>query len=420
MSTHSVDETQSVNGILPREWVRGPQWKSDEARAAWEPVLNRAVDAWAQIELASVTSGLRSSALVQLTRDELPIAAEDCARVGLELSVIADEGIEFRCAVHKPGLALSWHKVWKEQDHERIAEVLRFPGCCAEFFMNKWIGEDSRDVTRFMPTIEGPWESNIMLRWLGVRLVPHLPCSGDCEKTINQARRFLKIGEECGADVTALERLLRLPVQYNAHNGLAIVETPYFRFAVSSDPVSFAAERAAQLAEPTSHEDNGFSTRRSMEDAHSVVMQAVGAVNSAIDLGCGDGALLAAIRNASKLRLCDCWRGIECDPERASRGRQRHRHIMIDEGSIETVIQNINDGPFDVALLMPGRLIEAGMSAAMIRDRISKLARKLVVYAYGDWIERFNGLVSLAREAGFEELSTVYSGAGVQAAEVKA
>jgi hypothetical protein len=226
-------------------------------------------------------------------------------------------------------------------DDETIGRMLGFPECCREFFAREWARGGSYDLTRAMRTVDGPWEANIMLRWLGVRLVPHLPCSADCTETGRLAGAYLAAGRRMGVDVDALEALLRLPVTHEDLNGVAIVSTPHFRFMVGTDPTperivteraglprrepcgcckdpyctgethhhdaaSPAAEEShwdAGLSEyatwkdlePPTWEDNGFSSAEAMEAAHQVVLRAVGDVSSAADLGCGDGRLLAAI-----------------------------------------------------------------------------------------------------------------------------
>jgi hypothetical protein len=77
--------------------------------------------------------------------------------------------------------------------------------------------------------------------------------------------------------------------------------------------------------------------------------------------------------------------------------------------------------PFDVALLMPGRLLEMDCeTAARVRSRLPRLARRLVLYAYGDVLTRHGGLRRLALAAGFDLLGELSEGPGAQASEAVA
>lgn len=407
-----------MTATLPREWSRGPQWLAGNAEARWGPVLERARAAWQQIELGSITEGLRESALVHLTVDEVARASHDLAGMGLELAVLESSAVGARAAATRPGLAWPWHEAWAAGDDARIAELLGFPPCCVAFFIEHWRDGGRADVVPFMETVEGPWEANILLRWLGVRLVPHLPCSGGCEATVEAARRYLEVGRAIRADVDALEALLRLPVTYDSHQGVTIVSTPHFRLMAGGVEGPIRRERAGEDAPPPSRPgvggadpaDNGFSSLEAQEAAHRVVAAAVGGVSSALDLGAGNGALLARIAAGRPGR----WVGIEADAVRAARAVPG---VELRHGALEARKWG---GPYDVALLMPGRLREIGgeLVAEMVRAALRDAAARVVAYAYGDVLERAGSLRALAESVGLTPHGPVLKGPGVQACEV--
>lgn len=409
---------------LPREWSRGPVWASEAAQAEWAPVLARAQSAWTELELVSVPT-LRDAALVHLDPDELPLAGRDCARGGLQLSVLARQADgRFRAAVHHLGAAGAWHAAWDAGDDDAIGAMLGFPPCCRAFFARTW-GAGSCDPTPAMATVDGPWEANILLRWLGVRLVPYLPCSGACEMTLEQARLYFEHGQRAGLDVAAIAALLRLPVSYSALNGLAIIETLHFRVMAGADAEVDVrlARRGEDVPAPAypigSWEDNGFSSADAMEDAHAVVAAAAARApySSALDLGCGDGALLLRLAILAGAPLAGGWVGLDSDETRLFRGRLRHPTLKLVHGRIEDLGRARADA-FDVVLLMPGRLLEMDASdAARVRDAVSGIAARLVLYAYGDQLERFGGLAGLAHEAGLEVTGEIFVGPGVSAAD---
>ena len=399
---------------MPREWVRGVQWVAGH-REKWAPILQAAQAAWSELELVSVSERLRDSALVHLEPEEIPSAAADTARAGLALSIL-ERGPDgtFRAAVHVPGLAGEWHRAWAACDHQAIGRMLGFPDCCREFFARAWAGTSDRDITPAMGSVDGPWQANTMLRWLGVRLVPHLPCSADCAKTIANAEGYLAMGARLGIDLGPLETLLRLPVTHDALNGVVMVSTPHFRFMAGGSEAPFSAARPGQPAEPREPEtwmDNGFGSMAAMDRAHETVLAVVGDAKSALDLGAGDGRLL------SKMTGPGPWHGLEIDGGRVERGMRRHgSRVLIVRDRIE------NAGAVyerhDVVLLMPGRLLEMERRHAhSVRTALPRLGRRLVLYAYDEWLTRHGSLEGLAEAAGLRLIGPVKSAPGVAAAE---
>lgn len=404
---------------MPREWVRGVQWVAGH-REEWAPILQAAQAAWSELELVSVSEHLRESALVHLEPEEIARAAADTARAGLALSIL-ERGPDgtFRAAVHVPGLAAEWHRAWAACDHQAIGRMLGFPDCCREFFARAWAGTSDRDITPAMGSVDGPWQANTMLRWLGVRLVPHLPCSADCAETIANAEGYLAMGARLGIDLGPLETLLRLPVTHDALNGVLIVSTPHFRFMAGGSEAPFSAARPGQEAAPRVPDtwtDNGFGSMAAMDRAHETVLKVVPKeARHAIDLGCGDGRLLYRF---SSTRGAGVRRGVELDRGRQERGVTRWKGeggVVLRVGPIQDLTLWL-DSTADVVFLMPGRLLEMEPEdAAKVRTALRDI--RLVVYAYGDWLTKHGGLAALAEKAGLRIVGDVASSPGAEAAE---
>jgi len=409
---------------MPAEWSRGPQWRTEAARLAWGPALAAAGDAWQQLEVLSVSEAMRSSALISVSPEDLPTLSRAAAAQNLLVTPLCFG----RVAVHRPGLVNAWHRAYAASDSAEMGRMLGYPACCVEHFMATWaIGKTETIQTQ--RTAQGPSGTNLMLRWLGVRLVPHLPCSADCEASVEVACQFSLLATKHGLveERDAIVDLLSLPARYSALHGVGVVTTPHFRIMFGTDytpiEVSVTREGDPDLAPPTfSWTDNGFATRAAMEAAHAVVLDAVGEAMSALDLGAGDGTLLARIaaraglssRAPASVRPED-WTGVECDPGRASRGQGRHPGIRLLEGKIEEGPgEVIRDSPFDVVLLCPARLVEMGPEAAARTLECLVRPSRLVVYSYAD-----NGpLPDLVAKAGLVgKLGVVTAGRGAQAAE---
>lgn len=410
-------------------WLRGPQWASDAVRLEWQDRIEAAAKAWEELEVLSVTAGIRRSALIYLSPSELVTATAAAAAQGMAVTPLVAVDGSIRCALSTADLAATWIAAWRASNNALIGELLGFPKCCIEFFARVWDGAH-RDTTWAMVAdgipADGPIGANILLRRLGVRLVPHLPCSFQCRATAELAGRMLEAGRAAGIeDVDEISRLLALPMKWGACNGAAVLQVAdLFRFAYETDPspaVSFS--RAGVLPvplEPPVWRDNGFASRSAMDAAHAVVASVVGGVESAIDLGAGDGALLARIAAGQQGQ----WWAIEADPGRAARGAERRSGLRfvtsrIEDPKLSVLLQA------DVALLMPGRLAEMKRPAA---DRVRKrlphpaarcpIAKRLVIYAYGDHLAD-GGLARLFVESGLPGTpGQIIAGPGVEAAEV--
>jgi hypothetical protein len=117
-----------------------------------------------------------------------------------------------------------------------------------------------------------------------------------------------------------------------------------------------------------------------MARSHAVLLAVVGETESAVDLGCGDGSLLARVSRGRPGR----WWGVEVDAGRAARGRRRNPSVDILTADLARLSSDsFPAGAFDTAILMPGRLAEVGPEAAeRVRDGLRAWARRVVVYNY--------------------------------------
>ena len=128
---------------------------------------------------------------------------------------------------------------------------------------------------------------------------------------------------------------------------------------------------------------------------------------SVLDLGCGNGARLARMLEANS-NITPF--GVDRDPARVE-----HAHSLLTEHSDNIVCGNVfedewpwpEDQRFALAVLMPGRLLEAGpVRAAELSRKIEACCDQLLVYAHGDWLAKYHDLQGLALRAGLTLLSS--------------
>lgn len=458
-----------------RDWTR-TIWASPEAKEVWAPRFSRVSRAWAEAERRSVLEGVREGALLSVPPDQLPQQTRRAAASGLVLlplgrlaasgsysaaarSPEAGEDWTWRTALTRPELSSEWYGAWERSDDEAIGRLLGFPECCRRFFCETW-GEKI-DTTWWMVDAEERWtvvqiwhdpRNNILLRWLGLRAVPHLPCSFDCEPTREVADKMLPLLPE--AERAWLLEALGWPVEWSGLHGIAEIKTPVVKVSARTDwtpekrvvrllsetypaegargnvfPYLGAREKRDKLVQlqkaetaqngardvggpsrgttlrtegdardatsgPHLWTDNGFASAQAMALAHRPIVELARRHASAgpvCDLGCGNGELLRRIGLPAV--------GVEKDSARAARAVP---DVEVREGDF-LERPELWPGPYELVILMPGRLVEAG-EVDRVRELVCERADHLLLYCYGDWLERYGSIERLV-EAAWPELS---------------
>ncbi len=370
----------------------------------------------------------------------------------------------FRTVVGRLDDLQAFRAAWKANDEPALGRLLGYPSCCTAFFRRVWVEEAMVDTTWPMAlasaresngiravTVSGSPEANILWRWMGVRAVPHLPCRVDCQATVELARRFLDVGRDAGyrEEMEWLLEILAWPVEWSALHGIAEVRTPILKVSTRTDatPTTYVVRRSADTypdegarglafpyqtparprltttlsfrrgmthalpVSPISNDrpdwyatDNGFPSAAAMDLAHapivSLAASSLEAGGAVLDLGCGNGALLAKIQESGSGVVPF---GIDQDPARIS-----HACVLLPRfaenfrvGDVaESEVPWVDGRRYALALLMR-RLIEAGPDRAVrLRARLQATCDRILLYAYADWRTRYGSLNALADAAG--------------------
>jgi len=491
------------SGVLPRLDFVLPDftrvaWVSDQAESTWAPRLARVSAAFAEIEWRAILAGVRSCAATLLSPEELVArtptwSTHGLAALPLEICGTSDQPysatgvppeagqpVAFRVVVGTPADVATFKAAWDAADQDAIGTLLGYPPCCREFFRRVWVDDAMLDTTWPMATatpaavttapvgpatatvldVSGPPQANILWRWMGVRPVPHLPCSLACPATVALADRFVAVGRATGygPEMNWLLEILRWPVQWSALHGIAEIKTPVLKVSTRTDatPAEYVVRRAGesypdegatglsfpyrqpvtlriasskgfrrglehattQARPPWYARDNGFASIQAMRDAHQPILDAAATVlgdepGAVLDLGCGNGALLAELQ-ARRPTIQPF--GVDFDATRIEHARTLHPHFA-DHFIVTDLFDDRvwDDTPrFALALLMPGRLLEIqGRRADALRDRLTRSCDQLLVYAYGDWLTHHGGLAPLAEAAGLHLVSALGPSVGL-------
>ncbi len=243
-------------------------WVSDRARERWQPVFKRITKAWWDIEWLSIVQGLRACSLTIVPPEDfvekggawvenglgnLPVALQGFpghTYSSTSSSVEPGQPFVIRVAVGRPEHILEFKRAWDSGDARTIGRLLGYPECCTDFFVENWINKGLVDTTWPMATkdldasderslvdSDGPYEANILWRWMGIRAVSHLPCSFTCSATAELGKKMMRIGRDAGyeQEMDWLSEILSWPVEWSALHGIAEIKTPVVKIATLTD-----------------------------------------------------------------------------------------------------------------------------------------------------------------------------------------
>jgi trans-aconitate methyltransferase len=143
-----------------------------------------------------------------------------------------------------------------------------------------------------------------------------------------------------------------------------------------------------------------------MDRAHApiveVAAQALGGGGGAVlDLGCGNGALLAKVRarvpSAAPV-------GLERDPAVAAHARRVLGPLggTVLEGDVFSPPAALGERRYALVLLALNRLRDDPRAAPRLLDWVRPRADRVAVFCYGSWIERAGSLAAVAAPLGVE------------------
>lgn len=240
-------------------------WVSDQARQVWESRLERIKQIGSILEWRSVAAGIRQCNLLGVFPEDLVELSEEWMSQGLwglPLEILRVPNIPyanrlssegrpiFRYVVGKPELLLQFKQAYLAGDHDRIGSFLGFPKCCREAFQKTWVEQKYLDTTWPMAidgsphpsnlrdlTVTGIPEANLLWKWIGIRAVPHLPCSFSCQETQKLGQQLIALGHELGyaQEMDWLMEILSWSVEWSALHGIAEIKTPILKISTCTD-----------------------------------------------------------------------------------------------------------------------------------------------------------------------------------------
>lgn len=244
---------------------------SSDAKRIWKPIIRRCTELVQRLELVSVAKNQRRCAWRTVKVNEIEKLTRECMDLGLNTYPIQNIGSWGQGFTHKtkPAIdgkpmstyciitksiedALEYQAAFSKADHAKQGRMLGFPKCCTGFFLKNWpkyfdpiwqcatnsnhnggeFGKNIIELHDYNPL------ANPILRYIGLRVGFHIPCSFNCEESVSIAMERLSLNKD--KDDTDLKRilghLLYMPMEWSVLNGIALVKTPIFYLRANSVP----------------------------------------------------------------------------------------------------------------------------------------------------------------------------------------
>ena len=382
---------------LPHEFVR-INWASERSRERHEGLIKSASRLFTELEMQAVRAGLKRVTLQSMEPLELEIQVRNLAKHGF-VAVPLDKMQStqtyqssggpcdttkpwtYKVAVGRLKDVSTFIQAYEERDNKAVGALLDYPECCTEFFQRTWVEEQWIDTSLPMAdsrTYFTSWSPycNILLRWLGLRYVSHLPCNFNCEATKLIGKNYHQLAHDIGHRTLgdALYNLLELPVEWSGLHGIGLVETPYLRVEFRTDMLK--EKHVIKLAGDTKPltlvkkpNANGFYTEEAQVEAHDMILdiiRTIPRIEGVIDLGCGDMTLLQKVKKDFDAVIV----GVDIDPDK--------------EPTIVSDIFDIDylEHAFDLALISRNRIAENPDGWSKLLKVLERKIRYLLIYSY--------------------------------------
>ncbi len=115
------------------------------------------------------------------------------------------------------------------KNDEKLGETLGYPKCCRDFYKNKYneayeIGDEYSLFT--IANSNGfPFQTNYMLRFFGISLMSHFPCSFTCQESYDEGMaKFEAVRQENPQLATYIRDALRGPVISHVGTGIHVLK----------------------------------------------------------------------------------------------------------------------------------------------------------------------------------------------------
>ncbi len=449
------DDLPALDAALPRL-----AWRSREARATWAARCEDLRDALFELELQELARGdsLRLSA-VECSALKVPLLAQRLAphqiialpigAVALEDAGDAEQAVRFRFALVTEAHFDAAIDALANPDPRAALRMASYPECCIEALLfalrageRTTLTSWAKRLSRLSP-VEAralPWQTNAMLRDLGLSASPVRACSPDCEAAQHEARaRLLAASPDLSKRLAPLRDLLDAGMGYDQRVGIAEVRTSSLRFVLRVDPsieglrarwrptervvvtlpqttttmtpvsasaTSVADEEPLDIDHPTARA-HGFADAHAWRSRLACVAweqsRTFRAGGRVLDLRAHDGYLLQLAQyETTRLEVF----GIDADEDQITRARQRlperaHALVVAQPAPDLPARLGLDQARFDIGLLRPEDLLMLEEPARAERlASVFAMCERVIAYVSDEGLRSHGGLDAVIVRAG--------------------
>lgn len=263
-----LNKEENEMRLLPNfdlDGFRREVWLNRRAKEKWGSILLEAASLLQDMEVESVVRGQRPCSWQTIGEEDYPRFQREWESKGVKSAVVRKVG-QFQgftnkhypvregepamvcCILSKSMSDLeTFKKAVEEQDDYTQGILLGYPECCCRFFRDVWlkgyhdpiwqaalnssiVHKESNYMKMRVPGLASP-----VLRFLGIRIAFHIPCSFNCLKTLDIAKERLKMVEEINPGLAGkIVQLLSMPMSWDCYHGIALIRTPIIYAVVPS------------------------------------------------------------------------------------------------------------------------------------------------------------------------------------------
>lgn len=395
--------------VFPVDFCRW-QWSNTAERQWWVPRIEAFKRAFDVLERESVVAGIRPAAWQFVKDDEMVTMSVWAQQHGLVMLPTNRSHVsKTYTSTAQKGEPNSYRVMFTTPEHaakvypaltsnEEIGKLLGYPECCRQAFQETW-GQGLVDSTWEQVLGESnvnPWTSNL-LRWMGVRWVPHLPCSLSCQPSRDLGLKMCDLASTFGfrEELIWANEMLQWSGMGTRLHGIAELTFPNLKVVTRTNWTTslekFVVKGGYFRAMTESFwVDNGFSDGIVMHQAHDLLLQGLEGLleddSSVVDLGCGNGLLMNRLRLRKGCRV----------------GGLDLKEDILPIHDTHFYACDIKDYHYEgvsAVLINPVRLLEMDEdNRVRVREELKK-HRQLLVYAYPDALKNTT-LQALSEQSG--------------------
>ncbi|RLE97805.1 MAG: hypothetical protein DRJ96_02835 [Thermoprotei archaeon] len=222
-------------------------WEGREARERYSPVLSWAERSLQHVELLLILAGKRRCDVYHVDPYHMMEQMIYLHRLGLKFRPLRlvrrfsgfahkheeptglHDALIFGVVGKREEDLLAFERAFRSCDDDAQGALLGYPECCREFFTKVWRAGELDPILAIAKAtgmngkgeVEGDPLLNVLIRYAGARVIPHLPCSFKCEPSRKFALTILSFLKRMDRGMTRrLLELLSKPVVWTQVNGI--------------------------------------------------------------------------------------------------------------------------------------------------------------------------------------------------------